>query len=328
MSATAERPSRDTLRAALRSPILRVIVPIVIMLAGFAIAQPRVVSPGNLLNIAVQASYLTILAAAQILVLLTRGFDLSIGMTVSLVSVVAALAMTAGGHAGPEAVLFGIAAGLGTGAAVGAINGALVSLVGVNPFVVTLGMFNILLALSSIVSSGFPVQGLPAGFLSLFGGTFAGVPVPVAAAVLVVLVVHLILGRTVFGRSLYLIGSSPAAARVAGVRTRLHLWAVYVLCSGLGAFGALLLTARTQSGEPNLGGSLALQTIAAAVIGGTRLQGGEGSALSAVAGALFVTVLSNGMDLVRVDSYIQQVCVGAIILASLVLDRWTAARRS
>jgi ribose transport system permease protein len=101
-----------------------------------------------------------------------------------------------------------------------------------------------------------------------------------------------------------------------------------VLCSGLGAFGALLLTARTQSGEPNLGGSLALQTIAAAVIGGTRLQGGEGSALSAVAGALFVTVLSNGMDLVRVDSYIQQVCVGAIILASLVLDRWTAARRS
>ncbi len=311
-----------------RSPVWRAVAPAVLMLFGFALAEPRIISSGNLLNIAVQGSYLTILTTAKILVLLTRGFDLSIGMTVSLASVIAAMVMTAGGQDPMTAIALGSLAGLGTGLAVGAVNGALVALVGINPFVATLGMFNILLALSSTVSGGFPVFGLPAGFVTLFGRARPlGLPVSIVAAVLCVAAIHLVMRRTVFGRSLYLIGSNPDSARVAGVRTTLHVGLVYVLCSGLAAFGALLLTARTESGEPNLGGSLALQTIAAAVIGGTRLQGGEGSALSAPAGALFVTVLSNGMNLVRIDGYIQQICVGAIILASLVVDRWTTARR-
>ena len=258
--------------------------------------------------------------------LLTRGFDLSIGMTVSLVSVVAALAMTAGGHrarGGPVRHRGGAGHWCRGGrdqwrAGVAGRRQSLRRHVG---------------DVQTPPRAAFHRQrwlscaGPAAGFLSLFGGTFAGVPVPVAAAVLVVLVVHLILGRTVFGRSLYLIVSSPAAARVAGVRTRLHL-GPSVSCSGLGAFGALLLTARTQSGEPDLGGSLALQTIAAAYRRHAVAGRGGKRALSRRRRASSAHVLSNGMDLVRVDSYIQQVCVGAIILASLVLDRWTAARRS
>jgi ribose transport system permease protein len=112
-------------------------------------------------------------------------------------------------------------------------------------------------------------------------------------------------------------------AVVAGVSVRLHTFMAYVLCSGLAACGAMLLTARAGSGEPNIGAALTLQTFAAAVIGGTRLRGGEGGALAALVGAFFITVLSNGMNLVRIDGYIQQMCLGAIVILSLLIERWS-----
>lgn len=321
----AEAPSRTTGAgrpdpAAMERLFLAGLV--VVFLAGFALVRPAIVSAGNLQNILVQASYLSLFAGAQAIVILTRGFDLSLGVTVSLVSVAAALAMTAVG--GDGGVAAGIAAGLAAGCAVGLVNGLLVSVGGINPFVVTLGTMNIVLTFSSTLSGGFPVAPLPPGLALLATARPFGIPVQLAVAALVLLLLHLTLRRTVFGRALYLIGSNPAAARLSGLRCRLHLTGAYMLCSGLIALGAVLLTARTGSGEPNLGGNLTMESIAAAVLGGIRLRGGEGDVLAPLLGALLVTVLSNGMNLTNVDGFVQQITLGAVIVAALALDQLRA----
>lgn len=292
---------------------------IVVVLLGFASVESRVISGANLRNIAVQGSYLAIFALAQCLVILTRGFDLSLGFTVSLISVLSAMAMVATGS-----VPIGILAGFGVGLVVGGVNGLLIGGIRLNPLITTLGMANIAMALASTVSGGFPVAGLPDGFTSTFAkGSFLGLPVQIWVAGAVFGGVWVLLRATRLGRSLYIIGANPRAAVAAGINTFGCLLAAYAISALITATGALLLTARTGSGEPNLGGNLTLEAIAAAVVGGARLSGGHGGVSSALLGALFVTVLSNGMNLVQLDGYIQQMCLGAIIIASLILGRDT-----
>ena len=298
---------------------------LVLVLLGFAMVEARVLSVANLLNILIQASYLTVFASAQTLVILTRGFDLSLGTTVSMVSVVAALVMTGMvGDAGAavSAIVFACCAGIIAGMGIGLINGACISLLRVSPFVVTLGTLNIALGIASTISAGSPVFGLPDAFNRVFAqASLLGIPAPVVIAALVVGLTHILLVHTVWGRSLYILGGNPRAAHVAGLPSRLHLTLAYVVCSGFGAIGALMLTARTGSGEPNIGGSITLESIAAAVIGGVALRGGEGGALAAVIGALFITVLSNGMNLTRVDGYVQMIVLGVVVVAGVFIDR-------
>lgn len=300
----------------------RLPIGIAIVLMIFAAIEPRVISVANLRNIAVQGSYLAVFALAQCLVILTRGFDLSLGFTVSLVSVVSAMVMVATGS-----TFTGIAAGLGIGLLVGAANGLLIGGIGLNPLVTTLGMANIVMALASTVSGGFPVSGMPAGFTATFAqGTFLGLPAQIWIVAILFGLGWTMLRGTRLGRSLYIIGANPRAAVAAGINTFGGLTAAYAISSLVTAIGALLLTARSGSGEPNLGGNLTLEAIAAAVVGGAKLSGGEGGVGSALLGALFVTVLSNGMNLVRIDGYIQQICLGAIIVISLILSRDTLRR--
>lgn len=288
-----------------------------LMLGGFALVEPRTVSVENLLNILMQSSYLMVFTLAQMLVLLTRGFDLSLGAAGSAVSVVVALLVT--GEAG---VGLGSLLALGLAAAIGAINGSVVAWLRVNPFVATLGMLNICLGLASTISGGRPVSGLPEGFIRLFySGTLLGIPAPLVLAAACVAIVAGVLHHTVFGRSLYLVGGNPRAAEVAGVRVRLTLAGAYIACSVLAGLGALMLTARTGSGEPGLGGPLTLEAIAAAVIGGVSLRGGAGGVMGAVVGAVFVTALSNGMNLTRIDGTIQMIVLGVVIIAAVGADR-------
>jgi ribose transport system permease protein len=295
---------------------------IIVMLLAFAAFEPRVVSGANLRNVAIQSSYLAVFALAQCIVILTRGFDLSLGFTVSLVSVLSAMAMVATGSP-----LAGIATGLGVGLLVGVTNGLLIGGIGLNPLVTTLGMANIVLALASTVSGGFPVSGLPPAFTQTFAqGAFLGLAAPVWIAALLFLGGWFLLTVTRIGRGFYIIGANPRAAVAAGINSFAGLAIAYTLCSLVTAIGALLLTARTGSGEPNLGGNLTLEAIAAAVVGGAKLSGGEGGVGSALLGAIFVTVLSNGMNLIQLDGYLQQICLGAIIVISLILSRDTFRR--
>jgi len=295
---------------------------LVAMEAGFALVQPRIVSLGNVLNVLHQASYLLVLTIAQTLVILTRGFDLSLGTTVSAVSVASALVLTGFGDDPVWWVLvLGIAAGLAMAGCVGLFNGVLIAGIGVNPFIATLASLNICLGLATTISGGKPVFGVPDAFSTLMNdGTIFGVQVALWIAGAVLLFAWFVLTRTVFGRAVYLLGSNPRAATVAGLPARRFLGSAYLICSLLGGLGALMLTARTGSGEPNLGGSLMLQSIAAAVIGGTSLRGGTGGVAAAVLGTFFVTMLSNGMDLLRISGYVQMIALGLVVILATALD--------
>jgi ribose transport system permease protein len=299
-------------------------------LAVFSV-EPRVLSQRNLINILNQSSYVLVFAAAQMMVILTRGFDLSLGASVSAISVASALVMTGLASAGAPAwliVIAGLAAGMGFGLLVGLFNGLLVAGLGINPFVVTLGSLNICLGLATTISGGRPVFNVPDPFSHLlYDGTFIpGIPVPLTLAAIISLLLYFVLGHTVFGRSLYLIGNNPRAAELAGLPSKRYLALAYVCCALLAAFGALMLTARTGSGEPNLGGSLMLESIAAAVIGGVSLMGGVGGILQALLGAMFVTMLSNAMDLLEVGGYVQQILLGCVIIGAIFLDRLRVTR--
>lgn len=288
--------------------------------------EPRVLSLRNIINVMNQSSYLVLFASAQMMVILTRGFDLSLGTTVSAVSVASGLVMTglaAAGVSNGICVLAGLLAGVGFGGLVGLFNGFFVSRLEINPFVVTLGSLNVCLGLATTMSGGRPVFNVPDALsAALYNGSLIpGVPMPVLIAVVVCAGLHFVLNHTIFGRSLYLIGNNPRAAHLAGLPSRRFLGMAYVICSLLAAFGALMLTARTGSGEPNLGGSLMLESIAAAVIGGVSLQGGRGGVGAVIMGTLFVTMLSNSMDLLELGGYVQQILLGCVIIVAIVLDR-------
>ena len=297
---------------------------VALLFLGFGVVEPNVRSWANVSNIAIQASYLAIFALAQTFVVIVRGFDLSLGATVSLISVAASMAMvwveaTTGSDA--TALLACLATGLVIGCLVGAVNGLFVALWRLNPFIVTLATLNIVVGFATTISGGFQIFDVPPVLNDLFYRMpWFGLPAPVVCAALLLLAAHVILTRFRLGRALYLIGSNPRAARAAGIAVPRHVMAAYVLCGITLACGALLLTARTGSGEPNLGGSLMLESIAAAVIGGASLRGGRGSVASPLLGALLITVMSNGMNLVRVDGYVQQIVLGLVIVATVAVQ--------
>jgi len=317
----------------------RAILPIalLVILLGFAVVDHGVLSLANLLNIAQQTSYLALFAMAQTVVILTRGFDLALGPTVSMVSVGTALAMagaTASGHDTTAVLLAGLGAGFGLGIGCGLFNGVVIAILGVSPFVATLGSYNIAIGVATTLSAGRPVQGVPKLFSQIFyGGTVFGVPAAIAITVVVGVVLQLMLARTVFGRSIYIIGTNPRAAAVAGMPVKSILVATYVLCSVLAALGAIGIAVSIflTGVEAFLIHAYCtwclVQAIAGAVVGGTSLAGGRGGVGTAVLGALFVTILSNGMNLTRIDGYVQMVVLGAIIITGVLLDRLRLERR-
>jgi ribose transport system permease protein len=319
MSTLAERTSLPSVDVVQIVPLAA----LVLIVGAFAAVEPRMLSGDNLVNITQQASYLAIFAVAQMLVLVTRGFDLALGGTVSATSVATALVLTSVPGGGASATLCGLLVGLGFGVGVGLFNGLVIAGLRVNPFIATLGSYNICLGIATTISAGRPVAGLPNEFTALlYSGTVAGIPVPLLLAAVIIAGIWALLRFSVFGRSLYLIGTNERASVVAGIPTRRVLVIAYVLCAVLSAIGAMMLTARTGSGEPNLGGMLTLQAIAAAIIGGVGMSGGRGGVGSAIFGAVFVTVLSNGMNLIQVHGYYQMIVLGATLIASIVFDRF------
>lgn len=298
---------------------------ILAMFGLFAVLEPRIASPRNLVNITSQSTYLIVFALAQTVVLVPRGFDLSLGNAVSFTSVATALVLTssfAAGLPGFAIVLLGLLTGIVCGTAVGLFNGFFASVLGIRSFIVTLGAMNICYGLSATISGGRPVFNVPEAFTTFFySGTFAGIPAPILWTAVVAIAVHVILSNTVFGRTLYLMGCNPRAVEVAGLPRRKYFAIAFVLSGALVAIGALMLTARTGTGEPNLGGNLLLQAIAAAVMGGVSLSGGRGGVFHAVTGALFITVLSNGLNFLQISGYLQQIILGLVIILAIALDK-------
>ena len=296
---------------------------IFVVFACFTAAEPRFLSADTFTNILQQASFLIIPAVAQMFVLINRGFDLSIGYAISFTSIAAAIVMHASiGMGDAFAGAAGVATALLLGLGFGLVNGLCVAHLGINPFVVTLGMQGILFSASTMASGGFPVAVVSQSFVDLLArGTVVAIPVSIWICLSVVMVAHIVMTRTAFGRAVYFAGSNPEAAHIAGLPTKRNLLVCYLLCSLCGSVAAILLMARAGSGEPNLGGGIVLQSIAAAVVGGVSPRGGEGRVSNAVFGGLLLIIFSVGMDMTRVDGNVQLVVTGIVVVVAAYVDR-------
>ena len=302
---------------------------LVLVVVAMAVIEPKFVGVNNVLNILRNASFLSIVACGEALVLIAGGFDLSVGAVVALASVLGAKIMAASAAMFPTqpwiAVALGIAAGLGGGLATGLVNGICVAFLRISGFVVTLGTMSATLGVALILTNGIPVYGMPRGFVTEFGrAQWFGLPTAVTIAVLVVGLAVFVQRRTLFGRYLFAIGGNPHAATVSGVSTRAYLIATYMVSGLLAAATGILLTAQVGSGQASFGGDrMMLQAIAAAVIGGVSLRGGIGRMEMVALGAAFLTILTNALNLLRVDSKLQLVCIGVIMIVAVAIDEFS-----
>lgn len=307
----------------LRFGILPFLLLVTIVILG--LAESRFLSTNNLINVARQSTFLVIVAMAQALVIIAGGLDLSIGALVGLVTVVAATVMTSmvgAGHDPGVAIACGMIAGLGISLAVGLFNGICVAYLGLNPFITTLGGMTALTGMSLTISNGVPVGGLPQDFVEIFSITrIMGVQAPIICTVLVFLVVYFIFNHTTLGRYIYATGSNEKAAKLSGISTPLVRMIAYVLASVLASVAGLLMLARTGTGAAGIGSEFGLQSIAACVIAGVSLFGGVGRIGSVVLGGIFLTLLSNGMNIAQVQSYLQMIVLGGILVLALIGDR-------
>lgn len=293
---------------------------------GLSLATESFLTVSNLTNVARQVSINGILAVGVTFVLLTGGVDLSLGSVVALSGVVCATFAhpAADGHP----LFLPIAAGLLTGAVCGLVNGGLVTKGGVAPFIVTLGMMTVARGLALIVSGGRPVADMSERLTALAGDVGksvlpgqTGVPIPLLFFIAVALAAWAFLRRFRLGRHVYAVGGNEQAARAAGISVgRVKLF-VYVLCGLMAGLAGVVLAARITTGQPNAGVAYELDAIAAVVIGGTSLSGGIGSVAGTVLGVVLIGVINNGLDLMSVSSYYQQVVKGVIIVGAVWLDR-------
>ena len=276
---------------------------------------PHFLTVSNLLNIAQQTSINAIVAVGMTFVILSGGIDLSVGSIVAVAGVVLGTLL----HQG-QPLPIAIAASIAVGVACGAANGALVSWGGLPPFIVTLGMMSIARGVALVVTEARPVSGFDAGFRSLATGSIAFIPAPVVVMILVYGVAHLLLAHTTFGRYVYAIGGNEEATRLSGVNVRAHKTAVYGVSGLMSAVAAIILTARLNSAQPIAGMMYELDAIAATVIGGTSLMGGQGSLGGTLVGALIIGVLRNGLNLLGVSSFLQQIVIGVVIVGAVLVD--------
>ncbi len=316
--------------------LLRVgLLPILLTLsiAFMAVFEQKFFGLNNIFNVLRSTSFLAIIAAGQMLVLIVAGFDLSVGAVIALTSTVMAKSMAALGMMFPEQNLIiiplGILCGLGCGLFIGLINGLCVALLKVSPFMVTLGTLSIATGLALLLTQGIPVYGMPNGFVKDFGrALWFGLPTTVYVAAAIIAAVWFMQTRTQFGRYLYAVGGNLQASIVSGVPARRNVVLAYVLCSMLAATAGILMTARLGSGQASMGGnSMMLQSIAAAVIAGVSLRGGVGRVELVALGALFLSILTNAMNLLRVDSKMQVVVLGFILVIAAALEEYARRRR-
>ena len=282
-----------------------------------ALLTDRFLSPLNLTNILVQSSIMAVISMGMTLVIVGGGFDLSVGSTAALAGCVAALAMVKAGIAA------GFAAGIAAGALVGFVNGVIIARVGVNPFITTLGTMVLVRGVVFLITGGAPVgdEGLPAGFLVFGSGRFLGIHYLVWVPALLLALLSFVMSSTPYGRRIYATGGGREAAYLSGVRVTWIIASTYVLCGAFAGLAGVMLTARLQSGQPTAGEFYELTAIAAVVLGGASLQGGEGTIYKSVIGVFIMIVLGNSLNLLNVDSYWQRVAVGGVIIAAAAADR-------
>lgn len=314
--ATGPARAAHALAALRRSTTFYPLVGLVAVCVAMVFASDSFLSAANLENVLRQVSINAIIGVGMTCVILTGGIDLSVGSVMALSGTLAAGLLVAGANGAAA-----LAAGIGVGVALGAANGLFVAFAGMPPIIVTLATMGIARGLALIYTGGYPIDGLPDWVRFFGGGKVLGVQMPVLTMLAVYALAWLMLERMSFGRYVYAIGGNEHATRLSGVRVSRVKLAVYTFAGLTSALAALVLTGRLMSGQPNAGGGFELDAIAAVVMGGTSIAGGRGSIVGTLVGALLLGVLNNGLNMIGVNPYVQNVIKGAIILLAIYIGR-------
>ncbi|MGI8961615.1 MAG: ABC transporter permease [Bryobacteraceae bacterium] len=288
---------------------------LILLFVALTIATPHFLTRVNLSSVARQTAVINIMALGMTPVIISGGIDISVGSILAIAGLFGTMAIKSG-----QPIPIAIAIGIGTGLLCGVVNGILVTQLRVNPFIVTLGTLGIFRGIALVVSNGLPVHEIPESFSYLGDGTLLGVPVSLWILAVCAILMHFVLENTKLGRYTFAIGSNESAAYYAGVPIKFHLTSVYAIAGLLTGLAGMIEASRLMTGQPTAGQGYELQTIAAVVIGGGSLRGGEGSVAGTLVGAFIIGLLSNGSDLLGVNPYWQQVIIGAVIIAAVGFD--------
>ena len=283
----------------------------------------KFLTSGNLAAIARQTAVITIMAMGMTMVMVSGGIDLSVGSIVGLTAVAGSMSMTGGGNA----VWLGISVAIAVGALCGVLNGTAVTTLKIPAFIVTLGAMGIYRGLALYISDGNAIVGLPesAGYLAE-RNLLKVVPLPLLLVVALALIVHFALSRMRLGRYCYAMGSNIEAARYAGINVWRYQIAYYTILGALSGLAGAIETSRTVTGQPNAGEGYELNVIAAVVIGGGSLSGGQGTVVGTIIGSLIMGVLANGGNLLQISPFIQKIVIGAVIVLAVTFDEFQRRR--
>jgi ribose transport system permease protein len=279
-----------------------------------SIASPNFLTSTNLSSVVRQTAVINIIALGMTVIIIAGGIDLSVGSILALAGLLGAMTMEKHG------IAWGIAAGMLVGMLCGLANGVMITSLRISPFIVTLGTMGIYRGLALIISKGLPVHEIPPSFSYLGEGTLLGVPFVLWILLLCAVVTHIVLEHTRHGRYAFSIGSNPDAAFYAGVPVKFHTIVVYAAAGLLTGLSGMIEVSRLMTGQPTGGQGYELTAIAAVVIGGGSLRGGEGSVLGTLVGAFIMGLLANGSDLLGTNPYWQQVIIGAVIILAVAFD--------
>ena len=289
---------------------------LIALFIGLAIASPRAfLSATNLSTVVRQTAVINIMALGMTMIIISGGIDLSVGAILAMGGVLGTMAMQHG-YPIPVGVAVGILAGMFWGLA----NGLLITRLKIAPFIVTLGTLGIVRGLTLVITNGLPIHEIPRGFSFLGEGAFLGLPFVLYILIACALAVHVILEHTKLGRYIFAIGSNQDAAYYAGIPVAFHTSAVYAICGMLTGLAGMIEASRLMTGQPTAGQNYELQAIAAVVIGGGSLRGGEGGVMGTLIGAFIMGLLSNGSDLLGIPPFYQQVIIGCVIILAVTVD--------
>lgn len=293
-------------------------VGLILLMLFFSLNTKNFLSQRNLLNVALQTSVAVLLAIAETYVIITGGIDLSIGSMSAASGMIVAIALNRGIPV-PFAILFGIL----TGVLCGAFNGFTITVLGIVPFIATLGTNSIMRGLIYVMLNGIPLSASSAGeaFTWIGQGKLGGwLPYPVLFMIVVSVIAVIVLSKSKFGRTIFAIGSNESAAFLSGIKVKMTKFKVYLLCGFLSSIAGIILTSRVASASPTAGQGDETFAIAAAVIGGASLAGGKGNMVGTIIGAFIIGILNNGLNLIGLSSFWQQVAIGCVIILAVFLD--------
>lgn len=297
---------------------------LIVVCIVFSIASPDFLTFNNLFNIISQTTVTAVIAIGMTFVIISAGIDLSVGSTAALGGMLGTLIISRTNVSWPLGVLGGTVVGGG----IGLVNGLLITKARLSPFITTLGMMSVARGLVYLSTGAVAVYSLPDSFALLGEGSIDGIPIPLIVLVVVAVLAYFLLTRTRLGRHTYAIGSNPEAARLSGISIAFTLIVIYVLQGLLAGFGGMIASSRVVSGQPNFGIGLELDVIAATVIGGASLFGGQGTIIGTLIGAFLIAVIRNGAVLLNINEFDQEVIIGGVIWLAVYWDQFRRRRLS